>query len=445
MAGLADFDDLSTLLEGDARSGDAPAILDIDGDGLPDAIGEPAPAAAPAETPASQDADASLTASVDSNGASLADGLVPDVATETESWAAPAPSELPSVGSPHEPADDLNSAGTDTAAPIETSPPPPVGAESIASEPSAQPDAMSLPASVEIGDADGLGADDAGGDVARIGLIIWDKDVDGDGFTGDDSGEAYSGYEYGSYDFSGYWSDSAGDVNGDGFDDYIVTSYSQEGDVYSSTTYVVFGDESGELNADNVSTLTGSDGFRIDGASDAYGYTSAVAAGDVNGDGFDDLLVGTYGSGASGAAHVVFGSADGFPAALDVSTLDASGGFRIEGLGGDENSSWSTSAGGDVNGDGFADIVVDVWRYSADSYSYSSYVVLGGADGFGDFVDIGALDGTNGYEVIFEEPNEDDLVFVALPYEPCVCYPVDEDATVDLAVLRVAIGDDLLV
>ena len=53
-------------------------------------------------------------------------------------------------------------------------------------------------------------------------------------------------------------------------------------------------------------------------------------AGDVNGDGYADILVGT--NNYEGETYVVFGSGSGFAASLDLSTLDGSNGFRLDGI-----------------------------------------------------------------------------------------------------------------
>jgi hypothetical protein len=59
-------------------------------------------------------------------------------------------------------------------------------------------------------------------------------------------------------------------------------------------------------------------------------------AGDVNGDGFDDLIIGALGADPngsnSGASYVVFGKAGGFAANLNLSTLDGSNGFKLNGV-----------------------------------------------------------------------------------------------------------------
>ena len=107
----------------------------------------------------------------------------------------------------------------------------------------------------------------------------------------------------------------------------------------------------------NLSSLDGSNGFRLDGASayDSAGR-SVSSAGDVNGDGYDDVLVCAPGANAN---YLVFGKAAGFDATLDLSSLNGSNGFRLEGLApfGLVRNSLISSAG-DINGDGFSDVVV---------------------------------------------------------------------------------------
>ena len=81
---------------------------------------------------------------------------------------------------------------------------------------------------------------------------------------------------------------------------------------------------------------TARNGFKLSGAA-AYDYSgiSVAVAGDVNGDGFADLIVGAYGADPhgidSGASYVVFGKASGFAANIDLSALDGSNGFRLSG------------------------------------------------------------------------------------------------------------------
>ena len=187
-------------------------------------------------------------------------------------------------------------------------------------------------------------------------------------------------------DYSGRSVSAAGDINGDGFDDIVIGALGADpGGTNSGSSYVVFGKASGFSAKLNLSTLNGSNGFRIDGvaANDYSGY-SVSSAGDVNGDGFDDLIIGASnadpnGSG-SGSSYVVFGKASGFSASLNLSTLNGTTGFRIDGVAADDRSGRSVSAAGDVNGDGFGDLIIGAANADPNgSYSGSSYVVFGRA------------------------------------------------------------------
>ena len=85
-----------------------------------------------------------------------------------------------------------------------------------------------------------------------------------------------------------------------------------------------------------LSWLSGTDGFQINGeaASDRAGQ-SVASAGDVNGDGFADLIIGANGADPngnfSGASYVVFGTDSGFDATLNLSSLNGTNGFQING------------------------------------------------------------------------------------------------------------------
>ncbi|MBF0108190.1 MAG: FG-GAP repeat protein [Magnetococcales bacterium] len=207
-------------------------------------------------------------------------------------------------------------------------------------------------------------------------------------------------------DYSGRWVSTAGDVNGDGFDDVIIGARAADpGGSYSGASYVIFGKAGGFVSQWDLSTLDGSNGFRLDGA--AAGDTSGVSvskAGDVNGDGFDDLIVGAEGADPggsdSGASYVIFGKASGFVSQMDLSTLDGSNGFRLDGVAVNDWNGRPVKGTGDINGDGFDDLFLGSnFADVGGSNSGASYVVFGKASGFLSQMDLSTLDGNNGFRL----------------------------------------------
>ena len=200
---------------------------------------------------------------------------------------------------------------------------------------------------------------------------------------------------------------AAGDVNGDGIDDVIISArYADPGGSNSGAAYVVFGKDtavSGAFLANvELSALNGANGFRITGAAagDAIGR-SVASLGDINGDGLDDIAVGSMYADAngtdSGATYVVFGRASGFSSSFSVSSLDGTNGFTITGGAAYDRLGISVSSAGDLNSDGLNDFVVGGNKVAG--AAGAAYVVFGSASGFGASLDLSTLNGTNGFRL----------------------------------------------
>src|SRR5262245_47270630 len=102
----------------------------------------------------------------------------------------------------------------------------------------------------------------------------------------------------------------------------------------------------------DLSSLDGSNGFKLtNGATDSGVGHSVASAGDVNGDGFGDVIIGTpyttpHGIN-SGATYVMFGKASGFGANIDLSSLNGINGFRLSGKATEDQSGSSVASAGD--------------------------------------------------------------------------------------------------
>ncbi|MDX2114180.1 MAG: hypothetical protein SFZ24_00985 [Planctomycetota bacterium] len=132
-------------------------------------------------------------------------------------------------------------------------------------------------------------------------------------------------------DFLGISVSGAGDVNGDGFDDVIVGAPYHSSNGYAVGRALVFSGATGAI----LYTFNG------DAALDFFGW-SVSGAGDVNNDGFDDVIVGSYPDAAFPTARVFSGAT----------------GQLLYSFGGEFSFGWSVSDAGDVNNDGFDDVVV---------------------------------------------------------------------------------------
>ncbi len=165
----------------------------------------------------------------------------------------------------------------------------------------------------------------------------------------------------------------AGDGNGDGYADLFVGGFYQyDSDIYEGTAYVYYGGESRLALVPDVAFDNPGDE-----AAGFFAY-AASGAGDTNGDGYSDFVVGAYNQSNpeanEGNAFLYFGSASGFASAPDVTfdnPVDQSGG----------NFGYAVSAAGDVDADGFGDLVVGAYHQANGSSNEGNAFVYYGAAG----------------------------------------------------------------
>lgn len=172
-------------------------------------------------------------------------------------------------------------------------------------------------------------------------------------------------------DFFGYSVDGGGDFNGDDVDDFLVGA--PKGHTFTDTTpvgrvYVYHGSDVGAPT--QALTLIG------ETADDQFGWSVAVA-GDVNGDGYDDIIAGALqykGSESdAGRAYLYYGSASG---------IVPSTGVTLTGEQDLDNFGNTVDGAGDVNDDGYDDVVVGAWQNSDGATRAGKvYVFFGSAAG----------------------------------------------------------------
>ncbi|EDM25703.1 Integrins alpha chain [Lentisphaera araneosa HTCC2155] len=200
------------------------------------------------------------------------------------------------------------------------------------------------------------------------------------------------------FDYSSYSISSAGDINGDGFDDIMIGSPTNSYYTYGRV-HVVYGDNTLGNDID-LSALSSSEGITIN-AAEAGDYTgiSVASAGDVNGDGFDDIVIGaaysSVGEVYAGAAYVVFGGDTLSDTSLD---LLGSSGLTILGNTTGDFFGIDVSGAGDINGDGYDDIVVGAPYHDSGTNAGSAYVILGQdfSDGGNNIQEVSGSDSATG-------------------------------------------------
>ena len=173
-------------------------------------------------------------------------------------------------------------------------------------------------------------------------------------------------------DWAGWSVDCAGDTNGDGYDDVLVGAWrDDDGGIDAGAAYLI----AGPVAPGTVGTLALATAKIVGEAPFDYAGISVAGAGDVSGDGFADVLVGASGrdetgSGA-GAAYLVHGPITG---AVTLAQADA----RLLGVAAGDAAGDHVAGAGDVNGDGFDDLLVGAWRADGVGVDSGALYVLHG-------------------------------------------------------------------
>ena len=186
--------------------------------------------------------------------------------------------------------------------------------------------------------------------------------------------------------FAGRSTAVVGDVNADGFDDVLLGAHGNSG---TGAAYVVLGPVTGELDlADADAKLLG------EANGDLAGFAVA-GAGDVDADGHDDLLIGAHhedaGGDSAGAAYLVHGPVSG-----EISLADATA--KLVGEEAGDDAGRAVASGGDVNADGFGDLLVGAYQSDTGSPG-RAYLIHGPVSGVIDLATADAiLLGESGYD-----------------------------------------------
>ena len=174
---------------------------------------------------------------------------------------------------------------------------------------------------------------------------------------------------------------ASGDVNGDGYDDIIIGANGADpgGRSEAGKTYVIFG---GSLLPSLIDLNSMSANVTVYGnnADDNCGW--AVASGNVNGDAYDDIIIGAYraspgGRSNAGETYVIFGS-NSLPSTIDLHSTSA----NITIYGDNEKDDFGTSlSSGDINGDGLDDVIIGAYWASRDAQvdAGKTYVIFSSA------------------------------------------------------------------
>jgi len=218
-------------------------------------------------------------------------------------------------------------------------------------------------------------------------------------------------------DLSGYALGGGGDINGDGFDDIIITAIGakrSDNNLPLGECYVVLGNNRPSVTPVTLNTdfLDGTSGFKITGMNEAhnFGFSTAIL-GDINNDGIDDFIVSEIGTAAVdgeeappsgegiGKAYIIFGSPN-FSKEFDLLSINGDNGFIINGKDLGYFTGWSVSDAGDVNNDGTSDLIIGAPGADLNGIRDTGEVyIVYGRDDFDQFLDLDKMTTAEGVTI----------------------------------------------
>ena len=234
------------------------------------------------------------------------------------------------------------------------------------------------------------GNDEGGAMAGKVYLFLGRQDAAwGPGTSLADANVIFVGED--SYNYVGYAVAVAGDVNGDGYDDFLIGAYgNDEGGGMAGKVYLFLGRPDAAWG--QGTSLADANAIFIGEGSFDYAGDALAVAGDVNGDGYDDFLIGAYGNDdggdLAGKAYLVLGRA-GANWGPDFSLADADASFR--GAHAEDYTGSALAGAGDVNRDGYDDFLIGAYRFDATEVLTDSgrvYLVSGRPDGWQVDVDL---------------------------------------------------------